>query len=104
MTPSNSRPSPRGYAARQPVKTAEPDDREAGVVLTDLSLSPLAVDSGAVAILHDINRRDGLEHSNCVIPREISEAFLNLKGDRSRGMLVTVRGQKYEYICSMYQV
>jgi DNA-binding CsgD family transcriptional regulator len=82
---------------------AQGEEREDGVVLTDLSLRPIAVDSGAIAILSDINRRGGLSALSWSIPREVADGFMSVKNESWRDVRVSLRGEKYEYICTMYQ-
>jgi DNA-binding CsgD family transcriptional regulator len=76
---------------------------DTGVVVTDLSLRPIAFDHGVLSILGDINEPEGENPAVSVIPKQISEAvdghILNGSGIR-----VALKGAEASYRCIIYKV
>ena len=96
MTTSN------GAGKRSASHNGEP--RQAGVVLTDVSLTPIAIDSGAVTILGDAKKRNGGTTSAWSIPPEIVDALRDLPHQERSGLRIPFWGAEYEYHCTVYQI
>jgi PAS domain S-box-containing protein len=76
-----------------------------GVILTDLKLCVIAMDSGATAILNDVNRRN-CENTPGVpgIPWQLSEDIKGHSSDDWSALSLHIRGQKHEYRCTVSKV
>jgi len=76
---------------------------EAGLILTDLSLKPLAIDSGVLTILSDLNLDAGAE-SNVSIPREIANVLRDWPFDGASRLPILLQGLRYSYHCHAYRI
>jgi DNA-binding CsgD family transcriptional regulator len=103
--------SPRGIpavaAAKAKMKTESHQDilsvaAEAGVVVADLSLEPIAMDRGAIAILTDIQQRSGGGEASSSLPSQITERLKGFTAQESSGFRIQLRGERYEYSCRLY--
>ena len=92
------------------LKTAALEERrasalaEVGVVLTDLSLNPIAFDPGAAAILNYTGEPGEMFEAAASIPVEIVEAVRNSPADGLSAMKTHFRTGRGEYICRVYLV
>jgi DNA-binding CsgD family transcriptional regulator len=100
---TNTSASRIDYSPR-PVQMDPPRLPDNGIILTDLSLTPIAIDSGAVAILNDVSHCNDASGSEGSIPREIADAFRNRAGNDWSGLQIHFSGARFEYHCTMYQV
>src|SRR5581483_2093439 len=82
-------------------REALPIAAEDGIVMTDLSLKPVAIDRGATAILTDIGR-----HENSTdltrLPREVTAALQDTDLHQLTAFRFRVRGQRQTYDCRAY--
>ncbi len=86
--------------ALQPVfrRNSQTITLEEGIVVVDMSYSPLAMDHGAAAILTDLNRHRE-EDGAAVIPRDLILA-LQKRDLRNAGQVrIQVQGQRQQYRC-----
>ena len=73
---------------------------EAGMVLLDLSLNPIAFDSGAAAILHDPQERNGDQQFS--LPKEVLETIRNHNPNELSFVKTHFQLGKREYSCRAY--
>ena len=73
---------------------------EAGMVLLDLSLQPIAFDSGAAAILHDSPDRNG--NPDFTLPKEVLETIRSRNPNELSLVKTHFRLGKREYSCRAY--
>jgi DNA-binding CsgD family transcriptional regulator len=71
---------------------------EEGIVLADMSFTPLAMDQGAIAILTDLNRQRG-EDGAVTIPRDLVIALQKRDLRNSGHVRIQVQGQRQAYRC-----
>lgn len=91
----------RNTARSTPLKPA-PGLAEGGVLLTDLSLKPIAYDRGAASILKECApQRDGQEPA-LSLPEEIRAVLRN--GGRDTGVKTYVHIGKCGYLCRAYVI
>jgi DNA-binding CsgD family transcriptional regulator len=76
---------------------------EAGLVVTDLFLKPLAIDDGAQTILSDLNTKGAPEPFRC-IPEKIAEALKGWTFTGPSGLRVQLQGLTYSYHCRAYLI
>ena len=76
---------------------------EAGLVVTDLFLKPIAIDDGARTILSDPNTKGGPEPFRC-IPDKIAEALRGWTFTGPSGLRVQLQGLTYNYHCRAYLI
>lgn len=69
-----------------------------GIVLVDMSFTPIAMDHGASAILSDLNRQDGYEGA-AAIPRDLVMALQKRDLRSSSQVRIQVQGQTQAYRC-----
>jgi DNA-binding CsgD family transcriptional regulator len=74
---------------------------EDGIIMTDLSLKPIAIDRGATAILTDIGR---YENSTDLtrLPREVMAALQDTDLHHLSAFRFRVRGERQTYDCRAY--
>jgi len=73
---------------------------EAGMILMDLSLKPIAFDSGAAAILHDPQERNADVPFS--LPKEVLETIRNHNPNELSSVKTHFRLGKREYSCRAY--
>jgi len=89
-------PPPNGNTAMREVSAVA----EAGMVLLDLSLKPIAFDSGAAAILHDPQESNGEVAFN--LPKEVLETIRSRNPNELSLVKTHFRLGKREYSCRAY--
>jgi DNA-binding CsgD family transcriptional regulator len=98
MSPPNS---PKSKRALQPMQTL-PIAVEEGVIMTDMSLRPVAVDRGATAILADIYRREGSTESVSSLPTILLKALRENGLEHLAGFRIRLLGERQTYDCRAF--
>ena len=99
--PQSRSNSPAPLTERPGVKETEVV-ANSGIVLTDLSLKVLAIDSGATAILRELSRTaSGLEPSFC-LPASVADALKLPELRDHHGTTIHLRGEEHSYECRVY--
>ena len=83
---------------QMPAPARLPED---GIIVTDLSLTPLASDRGAAAILAIANRR---QECSLGLPPEVVETYRGCKPGEMSSLTSSFFGGKFRYKCRAYAI
>jgi DNA-binding CsgD family transcriptional regulator len=72
---------------------------EEGVILTNLSLKPVAFDAGATAIVTDHNHRLGNRNGALCLPEQMISVLNHIKPRNGSSARATVRLGEQQYVC-----
>jgi DNA-binding CsgD family transcriptional regulator len=72
-----------------------------GVIVSDLSLNPIAMDEGAHGILADLRGRNNIE-SDSTLPNQITDPLRGSMFSESSTFQIQLRSDRYDYNCRVY--